>query len=42
MWEESKGTIQCDKRTVICDIGTVQCKDRIVKFVKKRSKGTAK
>ena len=42
MWEESKGTIQCDKRTVICDIGTAQYKDRIVKFVKKRSKGTAK
>ena len=42
MWEKSKETTQCDKRTVICDIGTTQCVDRIVKFEKKKSKGTAK
>ena len=42
MWEKSKETTQCDKRTVICDIGTTQCVDRIVKFEKKKSKGIAK
>ena len=42
MWEKSKGTTKCDKRTVICDIGTAQCEDRIVKCGKKKSKGTTK
>ena len=42
MWEKSKETSKCEKRTVTSDVGTAQCKDRIVKFVKKRSKGTAK
>ena len=41
MWEKSKGTIQCDKRAVIRDIGTAQCEDRTVKCEKK-SKGTTK
>ena len=41
MWENSKGTTQCEKRIVTCDIGTAQCKDETVKCEKK-SKGTAK
>ena len=31
MWEKSKGTTKCEKRTVICDVGTAQCEDEIVK-----------
>ena len=33
--KKSKGTTQCDKRTVICNVGTSQCEDRIVKCEKK-------
>ena len=25
MWEKSKGTTECDKKTVTCDVGTIQC-----------------
>ena len=35
VWEKSKRTIQCDKRTVICDVGSAQCKDETVKCEKK-------
>ena len=42
MWrKKSKGTIKCEKRTVIYDVGTAQYEDEIVKCEKK-SKGTAK
>ena len=42
MWEKSKGTTKCHKRIVICDIGTAQYDDRIVKYEKKGSTGTTK
>ena len=29
------GTAQCDKKTIICDIGTRQYEDEIIKFEKK-------
>ena len=35
MWEKSKGTIKCEKRTVTCDIGTAQYEDETVKCEKK-------
>ena len=37
MWEKkkSKGTIKYEKRTVTCDVGTAQYKDRTVKREKK-------
>ena len=35
-WEKSKGTIQCDKRTVICDVGIAQYKDGTVKCEEKK------
>ena len=41
MWEKSKGTTKCEKRTVIYDIGTAQYEDGTVKCEKK-SKGTTK
>ena len=41
MWEKSKGTTKCDKRTVTCDIGTAQYEDVTVKCEKK-NKGTTK
>ena len=25
MWEKCKGTTKCEKRTVTCNIGTIQC-----------------
>ena len=37
--KKSKGTIECDKRTVKCEVGTAQCEDGIVECEKK-SKGT--
>ena len=33
--KKSKGTIKCEKRTVICDIGTAQYEDGTVKCEKK-------
>ena len=42
MWEKGKGTTQCDKRTVIYDVGTAQCEDEIIKYEEKKSKGTIK
>ena len=36
MWEKSKGTTQCDKRIVICNVGTAQYEDEIVKCEKKK------
>ena len=33
--KKSKGTTQCDKRTVICNVGTAQCEDGTVKCEKK-------
>ena len=42
MWEKkSKGTIKCEKRTVICDIGTAQYEVGTIKCEKK-IKGTTK
>ena len=35
MWEKSKGTTKCEKRTVTCDVGTAQCEDETVKCEKK-------
>ena len=35
MWVNKKRTIECDKRAVICDIGTDQCNDGTVKYEKK-------
>ena len=35
-----KGTIECDKRTVICEVGTAQCEDETVKYKKKIIKRT--
>ena len=39
MWGKKKGTIEWDKRTVMCDTGTTQYEDKTVKCEKK-SKGT--
>ena len=30
MWEKSKGTTQCDKRTVTCNVETAQCEEKKV------------
>ena len=27
--------MKCEKRTVICDVGTAQCEDRTIKYEKK-------
>ena len=35
MWEKSKGTTKCEKRTVTCDVGTAQCEDKTVEYEKK-------
>ena len=39
MWEKSRGTTKCDKRTVTCDVGLAQYEDETVKCEKK-IKGT--
>ena len=39
--KKSKGTTQCDKRIVICNVGTAQCENETVKCEKK-SNGTTK
>ena len=41
MWEKSKGTTKCEKKTVTCDVETAQFGDGTVKCEKK-SKGTTK
>ena len=35
MWEKSKGTTKCDKRTVTYDVGTTQCENGTIKYEKK-------
>ena len=35
MWEKSKGTTKCEKRTVTYDVGTAQYEDGTVKCEKK-------
>ena len=35
MWEKSKGTTKCEKRTVTYNIGAVQCEDETIKCEKK-------
>ena len=35
MWEKSKETIKCKKRTVTCDIGTAQYENGTIKCKKK-------
>ena len=36
MWEKKyKGTIECNKSAVICDVGTAQCEDDTIKCEKK-------
>ena len=42
VWEKSKRITQYDKRIIICDVGTAQCKDRTVKCEKKKSKENTK
>ena len=31
MWEKNKGTNECDKITIICNIGITQCDNETVK-----------
>ena len=38
MWEKSKGTTQCDKITVTCDVEITQCDDETIKYEKKKKK----
>ena len=40
MWEKNKGTTECDKRTVTCDVGTAQWEDETVKCEEKNRKIT--
>ena len=35
MWEKSKGTTKCEKRTITYNVGAVQCEDKTVKYEKK-------
>ena len=35
MWEKNKGTTECEKRTVTCNVRTAQYEDRTVKCEKK-------
>ena len=35
---KNKGTIKCDKRIVICDVGTAQYEDETVKCEKKNKR----
>ena len=35
MWEKSKGTTKCEKKTITYNVGTIQCEDEIVKCEKK-------
>ena len=34
MKKKSKGTIECDKRTITYDVGTAQCEDDTIKCEK--------
>ena len=36
MRRKEKGTTECDKRTITCDIGTTQYEDRTIKCEKKK------
>ena len=33
--KKRKGTAKWEKKTITCDVGTAQCKDRTVKYEKK-------
>ena len=35
MWEKNKGTIECDKNIVTCDVGTAQLENDTIKCEKK-------
>ena len=41
MWEKSKGTTHCDKRTIICDVVIAQCEKWNRQMWEKKSKGIA-
>ena len=34
--KKNKGTTECEKSTITCDISTTQCEDGIVKYEKKK------
>ena len=36
MWEKSKGTTECEKITITCNVGTAQCENEIIKCEKKK------
>ena len=42
VWEKNRGTTQCDKRTVTCEVGIAQFEDGTIKCEKKKSKATTK
>ena len=33
--KKNKGTTECDKSTITCDVGASQCKDGTIKYEKK-------
>ena len=35
MWEKNKGTTECDKIIVTCDVSITQCEDGTIKYEKK-------
>ena len=35
MWKKNKGTIECNKKTVTCDVGTTQYEDETIKCEEK-------
>ena len=39
---KNKGTTECNKSIVTCDVCTAQCEDGIIKREKKKKKGTTK
>ena len=42
MWEKNKGTTECEKITITCDIGIAQYENGTIKCEKKKSKKTTK
>ena len=36
MWKKKKGTTECDKSTITCDVGTTQYEDDTIKCKKKK------
>ena len=40
MWEKNKGTTECDKSTVTCDVGTLHNVRMVRSNVRKKKKGT--